>query len=121
MSKASIAKAVHLVDALLVVNLPRSVLAILAYWRDGCWQTYTKVRQMSVYFFWPALAMLQFFRIYTVIFLESSVEISSGTYIRELLLVLLIFVSALVDKHLCKYIFWEGSRREKERNEAEKS
>ena len=76
---------------------------------------------MSVYFFWPALAMLQFFRIYTVIFFESSEEISSATYIRELLLVLLIFISALVDKHLCKYIYWEASRKEKERNEADMS
>ena len=65
--------------------------------------------------------MLQFFRIYNVIFLESSVEVSSEIYIRELLLILLILVSALVDNHLCKYIFWEASRREKERNEAEKS
>ena len=77
---------------------------MLGYSRDSYWQEYAKVRQMSVYFFWPALAMLQFFRIYTGIFLESSAEISSRTCIRELLLILLIFISSFLDNYLCKYI-----------------
>ena len=122
MHKSQIVKVIHLVDALLVVNLPRSILATLAYRQDSDWQMYAKVRQVSVYVFWLVLAMLQFLRIHSIIFLESSSEeVSSWTYIRELMLVVLVFVSALVDNRLCRYVNWEVSRRQSEKIEAEKS
>ena len=103
------------------MNLPRFIFAIIAFCQEQQWHSYAKVRFLSVFIFWPLLAILQVERIHRVIFLEDEENVNTWTYIREVIIIILIVVMTNVDYQLTKLIEWEVKRRQTERLDAEKS
>ena len=94
---------------------------MLAYYRDKFWDCYAKVRMLTVFLFWPLLIILQFERIHRVIFLEEQEKITTLTYIREVLIVILLVIFATIDFNFNRFVYWEVKRRQNEQIEEEKN
>lgn len=76
---------------------------------------------LTVFLFWPLLIILQFERIHRVIFLEEQENITTWTYTREVLFVILLVIFATIDFNLNKYVYWEVKRRQNEQIEEDKN
>ena len=78
------------------------------------------MRYVSAFPFWLLVFVLQLSRMYRVIFEDQDEDITSWTYIREVLIVSLLVIPTILDLHLSKYISWEAERRQGESKQAEK-